>query len=264
MTLRSEEKKMEKIVIQRTNQKLWLFGALAFTMLTGSSCSKIAKMVFKPKDSTPNVNSKANEIVSGDKTRKEPVNAVVDEEELTGSAKEYFTDGKKLLGREDYQGAVKSLSRAIKKDPKMTEAYFMRGLASALLQKFTSAIDDFSIVLEREPKRIEAYSARGNAYVQSKSYQKAIDDFDKVLAVDKNNSHDYTLRGMAHAEMKSYNKALNDINQAIKLSPKEIKNYKARMLLADKAAGYSIIDAVSDLEKVSELEREQSKSRKSP
>ncbi len=109
---------MKKIVMRRTNQRPLLFAVLAFTMLSGFSCYKVAKMVFKPKNNDSNVSSRANEVTSGDNTRNETTNTGVDDEVLTESAKSYLADGKKLLGREDHQGAVKSFSRAIKKTQK--------------------------------------------------------------------------------------------------------------------------------------------------
>jgi tetratricopeptide (TPR) repeat protein len=96
--------------------------------------------------------------------------------------------GKELRENEDYEGAIREFSRAIKLEPDYTLAYGGRGLCytekenwHAAIRDYSKAIDIFNQEGDVENELLaEFYNFRGIAFSHSGDWGKAISDFDEA------------------------------------------------------------------------------------
>ncbi len=84
--------------------------------------------------------------------------------------------GSKAIFFRDYQGAINDYNEAIKHNPKLAEAYILRGLARFALADNSGSIQDFNKVLQLQPNNAEIYNTRGIARGFNKEYQGSMGD----------------------------------------------------------------------------------------
>src|SRR5215470_18659458 len=82
----------------------------------------------------------------------------------SGQAEDALNEGLKLHEAGKPKEAIREYDRAIKANPKLSDAYFNRGNAYYDLGEDQQAIKDYSQVLRLNPKDAEALYNRANAY----------------------------------------------------------------------------------------------------
>src|SRR5205807_451053 len=75
-----------------------------------------------------------------------------------------FNEASELLKKNDFEGAVKGFTEAIKLDKSFAQAYYNRGLAYHNLRDFHKAIDDYTQTLKLDANLVQAHNNRGLAY----------------------------------------------------------------------------------------------------
>jgi tetratricopeptide (TPR) repeat protein len=96
--------------------------------------------------------------------------------------------GNQYCNRREYQAAVGNYTRALRLDPRYTEALYSRGvLYWREMGRYESAIEDLSRVLELDPSRAEAYLNRALAYKMRLEYSQALADFERYLKEGQDN-----------------------------------------------------------------------------
>ena len=81
----------------------------------------------------------------------------------------YLSNGIKLSREKNYQGAAKTLDKAIDLNPNYSDAYFHRGTAYLYDFKFDEAISDYDKAIELEPLYMESLSNR--AFARLRKYE---------------------------------------------------------------------------------------------
>ena len=138
------------------------------------------------------------------------------------SAKSYLAEGKKLSAKGQYNQAITSYTLAIKRSPKLAEAYLLRGEAYGRKAKpdLNLAIADFSKVITLKPRSALGYQNRGVAYAQKGQFDKALADLNKAIKLNPKFGQAYVTRAMVYRDKKDYAKALKDVKKAQKLRAK--------------------------------------------
>jgi tetratricopeptide (TPR) repeat protein len=77
------------------------------------------------------------------------------------SAKKYYQRGNSKAELQDYFGAIEDFSKAIKKNPKFSEAYYQRGKSWAEVENYWAAVIDYINAIKFNPDYAEAYVYRG-------------------------------------------------------------------------------------------------------
>ncbi len=169
-------------------------------------------------------------------------------------AQPYFYRAIAKLSLDDYRGAEEDASLAIERNPFISGAYEVRGVALQNMGRQREAIADYDRALEQLPdnrnillnkalaqEEIEDYDGAGSTYATLlRVYPNfdtgyvgraklllaqgdtvgALADIDKALAINKNSTNAYSLRSdIAIKSKKDYESALADMNEAIKLQP---------------------------------------------
>jgi len=116
--------------------------------------------------------------------------------------------------KEDFNGAIKDFSKAIKLDPTNPLAYDKRGVTYIKTYKYSKAIKDFNTAIEYDPKFISAYNHRGltNYYINKSIL--ALKDFDLTLELDPGYARAYFNRGLVKLEFGDVEGAYADFKHA--------------------------------------------------
>ena len=102
----------------------------------------------------------------------------------SSAADKYVESASEKIQSNDYSGAIKDLNKSIKLNPKLSNAYFVRGTAKIGLGDYQSAIKDFNQAIELDPKFVNFYVARGLAKVTLNDFEGAIKDLNKSIELD--------------------------------------------------------------------------------
>lgn len=143
------------------------------------------------------------------------------------TATDYYERARTRLHEGDNKGAIADLNMAIRSDPNMAIAYFLRGDIKRSGGDAKGAVADFTAGIELDPKCAPAYVCRGNARRNLGDKKGAIADFNKAIKLDANNALAYSGRGMARPQ-KEIGGAIDDFNKAIELDPKSSEAYFGR------------------------------------
>jgi tetratricopeptide (TPR) repeat protein len=92
-----------------------------------------------------------------------------------------FGLGKSYVFLQQFDQAVKPLSRVISANPQNAEALRLRGTAYGWLFKTTEALADLEESLKLNDQDHETYLNLGIVYLRNKDYQKAVDEFGKAI-----------------------------------------------------------------------------------
>lgn len=126
-------------------------------------------------------------------------------------------------------GAIAEYTMAIEKDPKLSSAYFYRGIAKHELQDYRGALADYNKAIEIDPTLVDVYLFRGKAKSDLFDHQGAIADYDKVIEIDPKHARAYCDRGVAKIILGQKDSGCLDFSKAGELGFEEayklIKKY---------------------------------------
>jgi len=151
-----------------------------------------------------------------------------------------------------YPQALADLNKAIELDPKLAQAYGLRGLLHMISNQYPQALADYNKAIELDPKYAPAYLNRGLVYQKSKQYPQALADYSKAIELDPKFANAYYNRGWIYQDSKQYPQALADYSKAIELDPKFAKAYYNRGVLYQDSKQYP--QALADYSKAIELD----------
>jgi len=89
-------------------------------------------------------------------------------------ANPHFSAAIARMKQQDFPGAMKELSEAIRIDPALVDAYELRGILYLDSKDYPRAIEDFKKTTQLEPKNVDAHINLSKAYIASKDYPAAL------------------------------------------------------------------------------------------
>lgn len=146
---------------------------------------------------------------------------------------ETFYKGVKSLDSGDPKKAISYLSTIVDnsfKNKKM--AYIILSIAYRRTNDYNEALKVLSKAIAKYPKFAEAYAARGQIYLFLKKWDKAFIDFRKVLQISKNNGLGLLGQGDSLKGIGNYSGALSSYTSAIEVDKESSKQgYMKRGIL---------------------------------
>ncbi len=112
------------------------------------------------------------------------------------SAVELIRTAVELNKHDDFATSSLLCDKAIKINPEMTGAYFLRGYNNFLLEKYKEAIQDFTLTLIRDPNYFEAIYYRAKARQAKGDYIGAIQDFNSARGLSSSKTTFFMIKGM--------------------------------------------------------------------
>lgn len=136
------------------------------------------------------------------------------------TASEYFVQAMECYQKEDIEGTIEYMSKAIDIKPiseTTLQAYVFRGAMKYKLEDYRGAIDDFNIAVEMYPNDPVVYSLRASAKGQLVQFRGAIDDYDKAIALDPSNGKYFYKRGLDKLLLLDKVNGCKDLRKALEL-----------------------------------------------
>lgn len=141
------------------------------------------------------------------------------------SADEIYEMSKSSFDKGNYNDALLSLNKGMKKDSSKADYFLLRARIYFKLNKFDASISDCYAALNKEPDKPEVFYLRGQLCQVTKSYGGAILFFGKTLKFSKNDDlsfNAYLNRGNSYFEMGKYNDAYNDYIMASNIKQEDV------------------------------------------
>jgi tetratricopeptide (TPR) repeat protein len=149
------------------------------------------------------------------------------------SAKDFMTMGIERQKKKDYAGSILMFSKAIKLNPRLSDAYFQRGYSMHLQGNNREAIEDYDFAFELNTKQpAEFFFYRGEANRAILEYNEAIEDYNIAIRLKPNYMEAYVNMSFVKAKQKSIVPALGDMSKAIRLGA-DIAINKLQVLLLE-------------------------------
>ena len=205
------------------------------------------------------------------------------------SAKEYFDSGLVRLQKDDVDGAIADMSKAIELNPRYVDAFFIRSQClllkgdgeRALLDQnkvielapnargvervynnrsvmrllkgdIEGALQDLQKAIELNPNYADSFSNRGMTRSLQGDQAGAASDYEKALALNPNLPAVYINRGILRFERQNLEGAMADFNRALEIAPKTAKPYVDRAVLHTLAGEVDL--ALADFKKALALD----------
>lgn len=156
-------------------------------------------------------------------------------------------EGSEQLKKDDHEGAIRTLTRAIELDPTNILAHYVRGLARHGRREFKAAIEDFSRALALNPRFCEGYMNRGVSRASSGDLDGAIADYSAALKISPSYRQAYLNRGTALGRKGDGDGAIADYSVLIAMDPGDWRAYYNRgVIKASKGSLKGALDDYSD------------------
>lgn len=111
------------------------------------------------------------------------------------TSKEHLDNGYSKHEKQDFNGAIKEYTKAIKADKENRDAYYNRGSCELALKDLKAALTDFNKTIKLDPEFAKAYYSRATVFVNQQKYIEALPDLDKTIELDPAIPNVLTLRG---------------------------------------------------------------------
>ncbi len=138
------------------------------------------------------------------------------------SAGDYFSSGVVHLEKNDLDGAINNMSKAIELNPRYVEAFFVRGQCLFLKHEFNRAQLDYDKVIEYAPhmRGVErVYNNRSMIRVFKGDTDRALQDLEQAIVLNPSYADSYTNRGVIRAFGNDQMGAASDDEKALELNP---------------------------------------------
>lgn len=134
-------------------------------------------------------------------------------------ARKSMDAGLRKLAVGGYVEATKEFDRTIRRQPGLTEAYYLRGKAYAGLLDWNKSLADLTVAVSREPDNAKYRIARGEVYLQNRDLARAIEDYTRAVEIQPGFAAGFTQRGIAWRLSGNLERSLEDLTRAIRMEP---------------------------------------------
>ncbi len=108
------------------------------------------------------------------------------------------------------------------------KAYLWRGMYLGDKGKLAESIQDLSKAIQKNPSLTEAYKYRGGLYGFAKQYEKSVGDLTKYLEQNPSDGEQYYNRGLSLLNLGRTREAIADFSKSLELNPDFVRAYLAR------------------------------------
>jgi len=201
----------------------------------------------------------------GEKKEKKPMSAALSnamnqvKEGMTDSQKSYTLqkEGKNLMERSDYLGAIEVFSHAI--DANHTVSLFHnRASCYKILKEWTNAYYDYCFAIRLEPDVSTHYALRGQIMMKMYKMDLALEDFTTACNLGGESAgNNFFLRGSYNNEIEDYENALKDLDTAFQYVEGTSGSLPNKILIKRALVNFNIKNyskSIEDLGRVLNLE----------
>ena len=133
------------------------------------------------------------------------------------SARDHLAQGTQQAMMGEYAKALKSLTKALKQDPNLTEAYLHRGIAYLEMGRVDEALQDLNRAVARMPREPLAYYNRALAWVALGDWARAEADLERAVTLAPEDAASWNWLAIVRSQQGKVEEALEAIERAIVL-----------------------------------------------
>jgi tetratricopeptide (TPR) repeat protein len=142
--------------------------------------------------------------------------------------RDLLRESQEAFEKRDFDHAIELLNQVIKDNPKLPNAYVLRGFARGAKGKYDEAVEDFTAAIDLNPDDEHLLLLRANANQQLKDWDAAIADFSEVIRRNPNDSDTLCSRGLSKNFKGDKAGAMEDFNRAVKVNPRSSAAFQFR------------------------------------
>jgi tetratricopeptide (TPR) repeat protein len=165
----------------------------------------------------------------------------------TDDANLALAEGNKFLDTGETDKAIDALSRAVKLNPDLAEAWFKLGIAYALAEKRDETLETANRETNTDPKKPTKTNSE-------KAFEKAVTAYKKIVGENPNDDVAYFNLGRAYNKLNEDEDAAKALRQAVKIKPDDTEYQTELGAILIKLAQYH--EAIPPLRKALELDPE--------
>lgn len=129
----------------------------------------------------------------------------------------------------DWKDTITLIDKAIAAEgDNFGKAYLWRGMYLGDKGKVGPALQDLTKAIEKNPSLTDAYKYRGGLLGVTKQYEKSVADLNKYLAANPGDGEQYYNRGLSLLNLSRPQDAIADFNKTLELNPDFYRAYRAR------------------------------------
>ncbi len=149
-------------------------------------------------------------------------------------SRQHADRGAAAYEKNDYEGAITHLDKALAIDSKYVDALVVRADCYRNLGDYEKALEDCNRCVEYSPKRASIYNVRGLVYDDMGETRKALEDFQKSYELGNKEPIVLSNVALTYRDLDEYENALEWINRGIQASPNdEWMTYHRGLILID-------------------------------
>lgn len=133
-----------------------------------------------------------------------------------------------LFQQHDFNGAILECTRAIKLNPRLATAYWLRAYAELARGEFPAAVADGDRALALDPGLFHGYCVRGTARQYVGAFAGALADFEAAARLDPQSPIPHNARAWARYRQGDFAGAIVDANQALTLAARDADAFDTR------------------------------------
>ncbi len=137
------------------------------------------------------------------------------------SAASLIARAKIFMGKNDLAPAARCLTEALRRSPKPSEAYLLRGEVFDKMGFPMKALTDLNNYIELRPHDPQGFIRRADTNNFNLDFKAAIEDYNRALRLAPNSRSAILGRGMAYAGLEHYDLAIQDYESAINRYPRD-------------------------------------------
>lgn len=209
----------------------WLFPwvKLSTFLLAGASLlthSALAQVVGFPRDEHLTVESQP-------KTDKELLFELTSARRMADehpSAQAALSLGRALKDLGEKEGALRQFDRALELDPRLSEAWFEKGVITSDQGDWSKAADMFQRALLRSTNSAPAHLELGEMFLRMGDFEKAVSELKTVLQLDSQNAGAHQGLGLVYLQQGKLAYAADEFRRALEIQPGSLRVEKGLAL----------------------------------
>lgn len=131
-------------------------------------------------------------------------------------------EGDQSFKMNDYNGAYRWYSYALKLDAKEAQAYLGLGAVNSALEHYDEAVKSYEQALALKPKMVEAHLGLGRAYFHQQLFEQAIKSFEQAIALKPKSVEAYLGIGDCYFTQKNYAEAVAAYQKILAFEAKSV------------------------------------------
>ena len=127
---------------------------------------------------------------------------------------------RKLYLNNEYDKALKSITKAIKKRPNKSEYYYDRVIVNFALENYDSALNDINTAIALVPSKYIYYISKAQIEVRKNNLDGALKTIDIAIKLDSSIITGYFTRSRIYFDLGNYEMAINEFQNTIDINKK--------------------------------------------